>query len=48
MFSLTAEIMPTAFDEDDKVRMEAPEMFRVMGKRRPEFVMPYIEQLQIL
>ena len=35
-------------DEDDKVRMEAPEMFRVMGKRRPEFVMPYIEQLQIL
>ena len=35
-------------DEDDKVRMEAPEMFRVMGKRKPEFVMPYIEQLQIL
>ena len=33
-------------DEDDKVRMEAPEMFRVLGKRRPEFVRPYVEQLQ--
>ena len=33
-------------DENDKVRMEAPEMFRVLGKRRPELVMPYIEQLQ--
>ena len=25
-------------DADDKVRMEAPEIFRVLGKRRPEFV----------
>ncbi len=33
-------------DGDDKVRMEAPEIFRVLGKRRPEFVSPYIEQLQ--
>lgn len=33
-------------DDDDKVRMEAPEIFRVLGKRRPEFVKPYIEQLQ--
>ena len=33
-------------DEDDKVRMESPEIFRVLGKRRPEFVIPYIEQLQ--
>ena len=33
-------------DTDDKVRMEAPEMFRVLGKRRPEFVRPYAEQLQ--
>ncbi len=32
-------------DADDKVRMEAPEMFRVLGKRRPEFVRPYLEQL---
>ena len=33
-------------DEDDKVRMEAPEIFRVLGKRRPEFVRPYIELLK--
>ena len=33
-------------DTDDKVRMEAPEIFRVIGKRRPEFVRPYIEKLQ--
>jgi len=35
-------------DPDDKVRMEAPEIFRVLGKRRPEFVMPYIGQLQTI
>lgn len=33
-------------DPDDKVRMEAPEIFRVLGKRRPNFVRPYIEQLR--
>ena len=33
-------------DIDDKVRMESPEIFRVLGKRRPKFVIPYIEQLQ--
>lgn len=33
-------------DKDEKVRMEAPEMFRVLGKRRPEFVRPYVEELQ--
>ena len=33
-------------DTDDKVRMESPEIFRVLGKRRPEFVIPYIEQLK--
>jgi HEAT repeat protein len=35
-------------DSDDKVRMEAPEMFRVMGKRRPEMVRPYLGILQSL
>ena len=35
-------------DKDEKVRMEAPEMFRVMGKRRPEIVKPYIDTLQKL
>ena len=33
-------------DADDKVRMEAPEMFRVLGKRRPEFVLPFAEELR--
>lgn len=33
-------------DPDGRVRMEAPEMFRVLGKRRPEFVRPYIGQLR--
>ena len=35
-------------DSDDRVRMEAPEMFRVLGKRKPDFVRPYIEQLRTL
>ena len=34
------------YDENDKVRMEAPEIFRVLGKRRPAFVRPYLEQLR--
>ncbi len=33
-------------DADDKVRMEAPEIFRVLGKRRPEFVMSFVDELQ--
>lgn len=33
-------------DSDDRVRMEAPEIFRVLGKRKPDFVKPYIDQLQ--
>lgn len=33
-------------DPDDKVRMEAPEIFRVLGKRRPDFVRPYIKRLR--
>ncbi len=36
------------YDQDDKVRMEAPEIFRVLGKRRPQFVKPYIEQLKLI
>ena len=35
-------------DRDERVRMEAPEIFRVLGRRRPEFVMPYIEELRII
>ena len=33
-------------DIDEKVRIEAPEIFRVLGKRRSEFVRPYVEQLR--
>lgn len=36
------------YDADDKVRMEAPEIFRVLGKRRPEFVRPYVEELKTI
>lgn len=42
---LFAELL---YDSDDRVRMEAPEMFRVLGKRRPEFVEPYLDQLRTL
>ena len=35
-------------DPDDRVRMEAPEIFRVLGKRRPAFVRPYLEELRQL
>lgn len=40
--SIFAELL---YDRDDRVRMEAPEIFRVLGKRKPEFVYPYLEQL---
>lgn len=33
-------------DSDDKARMEAPEIFRVLGKRKPQFVEPYIRLLK--
>jgi len=35
-------------DTDDKARMEAPEIFRVLGRRRPEFVAPYLDQLRAI
>ena len=35
-------------DPDDRVRMEAPEIFRVLGKRRPQFVTPYLELLRAI
>ncbi len=33
-------------DSNEKVRIESPEMFRVVGKRKPLCVKPYIEKLQ--
>ncbi len=35
-------------DENNRVRIEAPEFFRVIGKRRPEYVKQYIEKLRYL
>ena len=32
-------------DPEDRVRMEAPEIFRVLGRRRPPFVRPYAATL---
>lgn len=33
-------------DTDTKVRMESPEIFRVIGKRKPEYVKPYLDKLK--
>lgn len=35
-------------DENNRVRIEAPEIFRVIGKRRPEYVEQYMEKLRYL
>ena len=35
-------------DENERVRMEAPEIFRVIGKRKPEFVQPYLQKLEYI
>lgn len=35
-------------DSYEKVRIEAPEMFRVVGKRNPECVKSYLDRLQFL
>ena len=34
------------FDSGQKVRIEAPEMFRIIGKQKPDYVMPYLEKLE--
>lgn len=35
-------------DENDRVRIEAPEILRVLGKRKPEYVKPYLDELKHL
>lgn len=35
-------------DSNERVRIEAPEMFRVMGKRMPKCVRPYLERLDYI
>ena len=34
------------FDSGKKVRIEAPEMFRVVGKTKPDCVKPYLDKLE--
>jgi HEAT repeat protein len=34
------------YDREDRVRMEAPEIFRVLGRRRPTLVQPYLAELR--
>ncbi len=34
------------FDPAEKVRIEAPEMFRVIGKQNPRCVKPYLDKLE--
>lgn len=36
------------FDSNEKVRIESPEMFRVIGKRKPQCVEPYLEKLELI
>ena len=36
------------FDSNEKVRIEAPEMFRVIGKTNPDCVKPYLEKLELI
>lgn len=36
------------FDSGQKVRIEAPEMFRVIGKQKPYCVMHYLEKLECI
>lgn len=35
-------------DTGEKVRIESPEMFRVIGKRKPECVKPYLDKLEYI
>ena len=35
-------------DANERVRIEAPEMFRVLGNRKPEFVRPYLAKLKYM
>ena len=46
--ALTKAVAELLNDENERVRIEAPEMFRVLGKRKPEFVRPYLEKLDYM
>ena len=48
-FDTSMEIFSELLDDEGiRVRRESPEIFRVIGKRRPDLVKPYIEKLKIM
>lgn len=49
IFSFLMDIFAELLDDKElRVRREAPEIFRVIGKRRPDLVEPYIKKLKII
>ena len=38
--------VPCLYDKNERVRIEAPEIFRVVGKRKPELTIPFADILQ--
>lgn len=49
IFGSSMEIFVSLLDDDGiRVRRESPEIFRVIGKRRPGFVAPYIPKLKVI
>lgn len=38
--------VPCLYDKNEKTRMEAPEIFRVIGKRKPSYTAPFVDILQ--
>ena len=44
----TAPFASLLDDPDTRVRLEAPEFFRVVGKRRPAFAAPFLDKLRQL
>lgn len=49
VFDTSMEIFSELLDDEGiRVRRESPEIFRVIGKRRPDLVKPYIEKLKII
>ena len=48
-FQNRIEVFASLLDDcDSRVRIETPEIFRVIGKRLPEIVAPYINKLRQL
>lgn len=49
IFGSSMEIFVSLLDDDGiRVRRESPEIFRIIGKLRPDFVAPYISKLKVI